>query len=95
MIWGNRDRTTLLKTRRLASYIFKRFEEICCVLRKACEVVGGTQLADKACSMPSSATSELLTFEQYDVCATAQSEVIGNTASNDAATDDYDASICR
>jgi hypothetical protein len=57
--------------------------------------MGCTQLADKACSMPSSATSELLTFEQYDVCATAQSEVIGNTASDDAAADDYDASICR
>jgi hypothetical protein len=85
----------LLKTSRLASYIFERFEEIGCVLRKACEVMGCTQLADKACSMPSSATSELLAFEQHDICATAQSEVIGNTASDDAATDDYNASICR
>jgi hypothetical protein len=85
----------LLKTRRLASYIFKRFKEIGCVLRKACEVMGCTQLADKPCRMPSSATSELLAFEQYDVCATAQSEVVCDAASNDAATDDYDASICR
>jgi hypothetical protein len=85
----------LLKTRRLASYIFKRFEEIGCVLRKACEVMGCTQLADKACSVPGGATSKLLAFEQYDVCASTQGEVVCDAASNDAATDYYDSSIGR
>jgi hypothetical protein len=95
MIWGNSHRATLLKTSRLARCIFERFEEIGCVLRKARQVMSCTQLADKTGCMPSGATSKLLAFEQDDVCATTQGQVVGNTASDDAATDDYDASISR
>jgi hypothetical protein len=57
--------------------------------------MGCTQLADKACSVPSGTTRKLLAFEQYDVCASTQGEVISNTASDNASTDNYDASIGR
>jgi hypothetical protein len=37
----------------------------------------------------------LFALKKYDIVATTQSQVVGNTASDDAAADDYDASICR
>jgi hypothetical protein len=37
----------------------------------------------------------LLALEQHDICATTQGEMIGNAATNNSATNDYDAGIFR
>jgi hypothetical protein len=95
MIWRHGNRAALLKPRCLARYVFERFEKVGCVLGEASQVMSSAQLADKTRSMPSSATSKLLAFKKYDICATTQGQVIGNTAADDASADDYDASICR
>jgi hypothetical protein len=49
------------------------------------------QLADQSCSVPRRARSQPSLLQQHDVFFTEGAEVIGDTATHDAAADDDDA----
>jgi hypothetical protein len=52
-------------------------------------------LTDKPSRVPRCARRKLFAFKQHNIGATAQRQVIGNTATDNAAADYYDPSIFR
>ena len=59
------------------------------------QVAGRSKLTDESCSVPSRAAGQLTSLEKHHAFHPALRQVVGDTASNDAAADDHDAGLVR